>query len=68
MSDATVQKGSEPVDVAREIYRAAVDPGGRLRYPVGTDAKQARFMRWLLPERLFYWMIEKVTLEPPSKN
>ena len=35
----------------------------RLRYPVGTDAKQAPIHALALPERLFYWMIEKITLD-----
>jgi NADP-dependent 3-hydroxy acid dehydrogenase YdfG len=63
LSDTFIQQGCEPEVVAHEIYQAATDTGSRLRYPVGTDAKLVRVARWLLPERLFFWMIEQNTLD-----
>ncbi len=62
MSDAFIRQGSEPLLVAREIYKASTDTGSRLRYPVGTDAHFMRVFRWLLPERLLFRLIEKITL------
>lgn len=62
MSDAFIRQGSEPDLVAREIYKASMDTGSRLRYPVGVDARFMRAFRWLLPEGLFFKLIEKITL------
>ncbi len=62
MSDAFIRQGSEPLLVAREIYKASTDTGSRLRYPVGADAHFMRFCRWLLPEGLLFKLIEKITL------
>ncbi len=63
MSESAIQRGTEPITVASEIYRAATDTGWRLRYPVGMDAKLVSFLQWLLPESLFYRVLEKATLE-----
>lgn len=63
MGDAAIQRGTEPAAVAHEIYRAATDSGGRLRYTIGSDAKLVSFLRWLLPEQFFYWLLEKATLD-----
>lgn len=63
MSDAFIQRGSEPMDVAREIFKAATDKGSRLRYPVGMDARTMQFARWLLPDDLLFRMIRNVTLD-----
>jgi NAD(P)-dependent dehydrogenase (short-subunit alcohol dehydrogenase family) len=60
---AAVRHGTSPRVVARGIFRAATDPSRRLRYPVGTDARQVALLRWLLPERLFYWVFEKLLLD-----
>jgi len=62
MSDAFIRQGSEPLLVAREIYKASTDTGSRLRYPVGADAHFMRVCRWLLPEGLLFKLIEKITL------
>lgn len=67
LGEYTDLKGIDPEIVAREIYKAAVDQGGRLRYTVGADAKQASFMRWFLPEGLFFRLLEQITLFPPKK-
>jgi NAD(P)-dependent dehydrogenase (short-subunit alcohol dehydrogenase family) len=53
---------SSPRVVARTIYRAAHDPSSRLRYTTGMGAKLLVLVRWLLPERLFFWIMEKVML------
>ncbi len=63
MQETSTRGGIEPRVVARTIYRAATDKSRRLRYPVGPDAMQVSFLRRLLPEELFYWVLEKVTLE-----
>ncbi len=64
MSEAFIRQGSEPDLVARVIFKAATDSGRRLRYQVGMDARSMRVMRWLLPERLLFRLIEKITLYP----
>jgi NADP-dependent 3-hydroxy acid dehydrogenase YdfG len=51
--------GSSPRLVAQTIYNAAVDPGWRLRYRVGMDARLVSLMRWLLPQPLFFKLLEK---------
>jgi len=58
-----IERGSEPAAVAKVIYQAAIEKGWRLRYPVGTDAMMVNMARWLLPDNLFYRIIEKSTLE-----
>jgi len=59
---STAGAGTEPRAVAQVIYHAATDAGWRLRYPVGMDAWQVSILRWLLPERAFYWVLEKAVL------
>jgi len=63
MSEAALRAGTEPRVVARAIYQAATDTSWRLRYPVGNDARQASLLRRLLPEGLFYWLLEKTVLD-----
>ena len=62
MSEEFIRQGSVPEAVAREIFKAATDPGDRLRYAVGTDAHAMKFARWLLPEGLLFRLIRKITL------
>lgn len=57
------RSGIEPRFVAEAIYRAATDGSKRLRYPVGIDAWQVAFLRRLLPERAFFWVLERAVLE-----
>ncbi len=59
MSASAIQNGSEPLSVAKEIYRAATDTGHRLRYIAGNDARLVSFLRRLLPEQLFFNVLEK---------
>ncbi len=61
--ERVLRTGSEPRAVAQTIYRAATDAGWRLRYTVGFDAWQVSLIRRLLPERLFYWVLEKAVLD-----
>lgn len=58
-----VRTGTEPRVVARAIYQAATDAGWRLRFPIGNDAWQVSLMRRLLPEWMFYRLLEKVVLD-----
>lgn len=51
--------GSSPRLVARTIYKAAADPGWRLRYRCGADARLVSFVRWLLPQSIFFKFLEK---------
>ncbi len=62
------EKGVEPEIVAQAIYRAATDSGWRLRYIVGADAQQAQLMRRLVPESLFFRLLEQITLFPSRKK
>ena len=62
MQETAMRTGIEPRAVAQTIYRAATDNSNRLRYPVGPDAMQVSFLRRLLPEALFYRVLEKVIL------
>ncbi len=61
--DAALQKGSEPGIVARSIYRAATDGSGRMRYPAGLDAWMVSIMRKLLPDGMFFRLLERVVLD-----
>lgn len=63
MGERAAQQSSDPAAVAQVIYRAATDTGKQLRYIVGMDAKMVNFLRWLLPERIFYAILEKATLD-----
>jgi NAD(P)-dependent dehydrogenase (short-subunit alcohol dehydrogenase family) len=60
---AALRGASSPRIVAKAIYRAATDSSGRLRYPVGWDARLIWFLHWLLPVRTFTWLFEKVVLD-----
>jgi len=62
LSEPTSHGSTEPRGVARVIYQAATDASWRLRYPVGNDAWQLSLLRRLLPEGMFYWLLEKVVL------
>jgi hypothetical protein len=49
--------------VAEIIYRAATDGSARLRYAAGSDAKLVWMLRRILPEGLFFRMLEKAVLD-----
>ena len=63
LGGAELRNPSSPTVVARVIYQAATDSSWRMRYQAGADAKLVSFARWLLPERLFRWVIGKVSLD-----
>ncbi len=58
-----LRSGAEPRLVAQAIYKAATDKNWRLRYPVGSDAHQVSLLRRLLPEWLFYRILEGAVLD-----
>lgn len=62
LGEGAMSGGSSADVVARAIYQAANDQSGRLRYPVGSDAKLVNFVRGLLPASLFFKVLEKNTL------
>ena len=61
--EAALRGASSPRIVAQTIFRAATDSSWRLRYQAGWDAKTLLVARWLLPERLFSKLLEKVMLD-----
>lgn len=61
--ETAMSTGAEPRVVARTIYQAATDAVRRLRYPVGNDAWQVWLLRRLLPEGIFYGLLEKVVFD-----
>ncbi len=60
--ETQARAGAEPRVVAQTIYQAATDASWRLRYPVGSDAWQVSLLRRLLPEGIFYRLLEKAVL------
>lgn len=58
-----LRTAAEPASVARVIYRAATDGSRRVRYIAGRDAWQVAFLRRVLPESWFYWVLEKAVLD-----
>lgn len=63
MSEAALRNSTEARSVARTIYQAATDDGWRLRYSAGNDAWQVLFLRWLLPDGILSWFLDKVLLD-----
>ena len=57
------KSGSTARVAARTIFKAATDKGWRLRYQVGADARLVSALRRLLPEGLFYKVLEKNVLD-----
>jgi len=68
LNESSTSNGTEARDVAQVIYRAATDKSGRLRYQVGNDARQVAFLRWLLPEKLFFRALESAVLFPNKRK
>ncbi len=62
LGEGSMTAGSEPLVVAKTIYRAATDGRSQLRYPCGSDALMANFLRAILPERIFFSILERYTL------
>lgn len=44
------EQGTEPIEVAKAIFKAATDGSSRIRYVVGTDAKSLLFLRKFLSD------------------
>ncbi|TXH05776.1 MAG: SDR family oxidoreductase [Nevskiaceae bacterium] len=55
--NAAGAKGAAPLVVAETIWRAVTDGSGKLRYPVGADAKGLLAMRRFLPDGVWRSMI-----------
>lgn len=53
-------QGSESIDVSKVILRAANDTSNKLRYTVGIDAKLILFLKWLIPNRLIFWVTQRL--------
>ena len=60
--EAALRNSTEPRVVACTIYQAATDESWRLRYSVGNDAWLVLFLRWLLPDGMISWLIDKIFL------
>jgi short-subunit dehydrogenase len=56
--DKAGEYGSNSEIVAHQIYRAANDNSNKLRYTVGLDAKLVLFIKWFLPNRIFFWLMQ----------
>jgi NAD(P)-dependent dehydrogenase (short-subunit alcohol dehydrogenase family) len=52
-------RGQQPELVARTIFRALSSKNPRLRYTAGLDAGVGVFFRRLVPERMFFWVLQK---------
>jgi NAD(P)-dependent dehydrogenase (short-subunit alcohol dehydrogenase family) len=59
-SARSAKKGVESIAVARAVEHALLARRPRTRYPVGPDARAGVFLKWLLPDRVFEWMLMKV--------
>jgi NAD(P)-dependent dehydrogenase (short-subunit alcohol dehydrogenase family) len=55
-----LQNGSTSEQIAKVIWQAANDNSNKLRYKAGKDAIILLFLRKILPERVFIWVIGKV--------
>lgn len=53
------RNGSDPEEVAKAIFTAAVDQGDKLRYPVGGGAPILMFLKRIIPAPLFRKIIGK---------
>jgi len=54
--------GSDPMVVARVIYRAATSPSNRMRYAAGRDAHSTIALTKLFPHQLGMWLAGKMTI------
>jgi len=54
------QKGGQPTDVAKVIYRAASDRRSKMRYLVGGQAKVVWLIHRILPTNWFMTVIERI--------
>lgn len=54
--------GSSPEVVAKVIFKAATDGSRRMRYAAGGNAGPILFLRRIVPERLFFWIVRSIVL------
>jgi NAD(P)-dependent dehydrogenase (short-subunit alcohol dehydrogenase family) len=59
-SARSAKKGIESIAVARAVEHALFARRPRTRYPVGPDARVGVFLKWLLPDRVFEWVLRTV--------
>ena len=52
--------GAPAEDVAKAVYHALTATRANTRYLVGKDAHAGAFLRWLLPDRAFDWVMLRV--------
>ncbi|KAF0229406.1 MAG: KR domain protein [bacterium] len=53
-----VERSSEPIEVAKVIFEAATSNSSQLRYKAGNDAKLILALRKLVPESVFFSIIQ----------
>jgi len=53
-------RGQQPELVARTIFTALSSRNPRLRYTAGFDAGLRVFLRRIAPERMFFWVVQKL--------
>jgi NAD(P)-dependent dehydrogenase (short-subunit alcohol dehydrogenase family) len=56
----SARNGVDAIKVARAVEHALLASRPRTRYPVGPDARAGLFLRWLLPDRAFEWLLYKM--------
>jgi len=52
---------SDPIVIAQCMYKAALDKSIRLRYHAGKNASLLLFLRKLLPDSIFFWIMKSAT-------
>lgn len=55
--------GTSPQAVAETIYKAATDRSGKLRFPVGANAKTLLFMRRIISDKLYSKIVRSQVLK-----
>jgi NAD(P)-dependent dehydrogenase (short-subunit alcohol dehydrogenase family) len=58
-AERCAEGGGDPIEVARCILKILRSGDPRLRYRVGKDVTSSFWLRRLLPERLYLWMIAR---------
>lgn len=55
------QNRSDPVEVAKTIFKAATDDNWKLRYPTGKSSRSLLFLKRIIPHPLFKKVTEMIT-------
>jgi len=63
---AAGEKGLIPDKVAQTVYKAATTWRKKLRWQAGPQSKFLLFLRRVLPERFFYFLVKAATVNPPK--